>query len=101
MNYYYQASLRTPRKGSEYPLGMYDLCGNAPEICMTVEDLPKDPEVVEIEFIQMLGGNSISAIEAVAPWLSDEAPSGVDIMDKGRGGYGFRVIRTVPVYLFE
>ena len=101
VNYYYQASLRTPQKGSEYPLGMYDLCGNAPEICMTVKDLPKKPELVEIEFIQMLGGNSISDIEAVAPWLSEEEPNGVNIMDESRGGYGFRVIRTVPVCLFE
>ena len=48
VNYYYQPSLRTPRKDREYPLGMYDLCGNAPEICMTAEKQPLQPEVVEV-----------------------------------------------------
>jgi hypothetical protein len=80
---------------------MYDLCGNAPEICMTVEQLPEQPEWVEVEFIQMQGGSSISDIEVVAPWLGNEEPNDVDITDKGREGYGFRVIRTVPIHLFE
>lgn len=101
VNYYYLTSLRTPRKSREYPLGMYDLCGNAPEICMTVKDLPKQPELVEVGFIQMLGGKSISDIEAVAPWLGEDDLNGVNITDKSRPAYGFRVIRTLPVYRFE
>jgi formylglycine-generating enzyme required for sulfatase activity len=100
VNYYYQESLRTPKKGCEYPLGMYDLCGNASEICMTVEQLPIQPEKVEVKFIQMLGDDSISNIEVVAPWL-DKDLSDIDITDKDRAGYGFRILRTVPINLFE
>lgn len=100
VNYYY-LSLRNPQEGREYPLGMYDLCGNASEICMTIEELPKEPRKVEVEFVQMLGGESISDIKAVAPWLSEGEPNGVGITDKDKAGYGFRVIRTVPVYLFK
>lgn len=101
---YYRAAVRIPEKGHEYPLGMYDLCGNAPEICMTTEEqIGELKDGVEVGFIQMRGGKFISDIEAVAPWLSDGESNGVHISDeeKDSGEYGFRVIRTVPVYLFE
>ncbi len=101
VNYYDLTSLRMPKEGSEYPLGMYDLCGNASEICMTVEDLSKElEEEVEVGFVQMDGGEYISSLEVVAPWLSDEVSNGVSITDKDKG-CGFRVIRTVPICLFE
>lgn len=101
VNFYYQQTMRMPSESSAYPLGMYDLCGNAPEICMTAEELPHEPDVVEVEFMQMFGGEMISNIEAVAPWLSNETPDEVHIRDREKAAYGFRVVRSVPVYLFE
>jgi len=101
VNFYNLQTLRTPQESRAYPLGMFDLCGNAPEVCMTVEKMPKEPGLVEIDFIQMRGGKRISYIEAVAPWLGGEEFKGVGIEDKNEAEYGFRVIRTVPVHLFE
>jgi serine/threonine protein kinase len=101
VNYYYLEKLRSPQESHAYPLGIYDLCGNAPEICMTTEKMPKNPKVVEVEFIQMLGGKSKSDIGAVAPWLNGETPNGIQISDKDKAEYGFRVIRAVPVHLID
>ncbi|HBA83012.1 MAG TPA: hypothetical protein DCZ95_02855 [Verrucomicrobia bacterium] len=96
VHYYFKRELRYGAAAAPYPLGLYDLCGNVEEICMT-EDIPAlgPVELREPQFV-LKGGSAKSRTDSeVVP--SYEAKT----IDATHEFVGFRLVLPAAVEPFQ
>ncbi|MBN2703529.1 MAG: SUMF1/EgtB/PvdO family nonheme iron enzyme [Pontiellaceae bacterium] len=103
VNYYWKDSPRTLEENNfPYPLGVFDLCGNASEIVMLTEKpVSTERGEIPVSFSVMKGGvdGTGARLATLAPWLLDgenEKPlRTIDHLLNDKNG--FRVLRSVPI----
>ena len=99
--YYWKDTPREPDERYSYPLGLFDLCGNAPEIVMVASESAAGCAEFNVRFFVIKGGvdGTGAALSTMAPWLaggaSGEVVRVIDDLDMKK--YGFRVLRSAPI----